>query len=106
MNGDAPVSTSEKAPWLDVFNQGVRGFVVVLMTAGFLYGFVVSKVVSTESFAVVYGSVLAWWFASGKRSDDAKNAAVTATPPPPVTPPPGGVSTTTSTATVTAPPAP
>lgn len=89
-----------RAPWLDVFNQGVRGFVVILMTAGFLYGFVVSKVVSTESFAVVYGSVLAWWFASGKRSDDAKNAAI------PITPPPGGTSTASSVATVTAPPAP
>ncbi len=75
MNGNggdtsAPTRTEQ-------LNQIARTGVLVMLTLGFLYGFVVSKVVSTESFAVVYGSVLAWWFAQGNRkqqADEVKDA--------------------------------
>lgn len=74
MNGDAPAVTPPVAT--DPFNQWVRGGVVAILTIGFFYGFVITKVVSTESFAVMYGVVLGYWFGSGKRTDDAKAAAI------------------------------
>ena len=58
MNGDAPISRTER------FNQLVRAIVVLAFTFGVVYGFVVSKVVSTESFLVIGSVVFTWWFKS------------------------------------------
>ena len=62
---------------IEQFNQLVRGIVVLLLVGGFIYGFVVSKVVNTESFAIVLGVAMTWWFSSRdkKQADDATKSA-------------------------------
>ena len=67
---------------VEQFNQLVRGMVVLALTGGLIYGFVWSKVVSTETFTVIASFVFTWWF---KSRDDEKKADVTAkaaAPPP------------------------
>ena len=63
---------------VEKFNQLVRAAVVIMLAAGFMYGFIVSKVVSTESYAITFGIAMTWWFASRdkKQSDDAMAAQV------------------------------
>ena len=51
------------------FNQVIRGVVVLVLTGGLTYGFVVSKVVSTETFAVIASVVFTWWFKSRDDKD-------------------------------------
>jgi hypothetical protein len=81
----------------DQYEQIVRGSVVVLLTLGFLYGFVWSRVVSTESFAIVLGVAVTWLFKSkdqqqqAKDTKDAVRAATTAPAPTAPAPPAGGV---------------
>lgn len=67
------------------FNQIIRGAVVLMLVAGFIYGFIVTKVVSTESFAIVLGIALTWWFKS--RDDEKKDAAAKANGAPKPEPP-------------------
>lgn len=73
VDGITPTTATEK------FNQLVRAIVVLALVAGFIYGFVVSKVVSTESFAIVLGMAITWWF---KNEDEKKKADVKTTPTP------------------------
>ena len=79
MNG-ACVSRTEK------FNQLIRGVVVLAFTFGIVYGFVVSKVLSTETFVVMASIVFTWWFKS--RDDEKKKDAVVDAPLNPSPPPP------------------
>lgn len=72
VDGMTPTTNTEK------FNQLIRGVVVLLLTIGFIYGFVISKVVSTESFAIVMGIAMTWWF----KSSDAKDEAARSKPAP------------------------
>lgn len=68
VDGLAPTTATEK------FNQLVRGAVVLILVLGFVYGFIITKVVSTESFAIVLGIALTWWFKSRdeEKKPDAK----------------------------------
>ena len=77
MNGNGPTR-------IEQFNQLVRAIVVLMLTGGFLYGFTVSKVVNTESFAIVLGIAVTWWFKS--RDDEKKVAEKPAAPTPAPTP--------------------
>ena len=68
---------------VEAFNQLVRGFVVIALTLGLLYGFCITKVLSTETFVVISSVVYTWWFKS--RDDERKEekkAANGATPIP------------------------
>ena len=56
---------------VDAFNALIRGFVVLAFTAAICYGFVVSKVLSTETMVVLANTVFIWWF---KSRDDEKKA--------------------------------
>ena len=62
---------------VDQFNSLVRGVVTLALTFGFVYGFIVSKVVSVEAYIGIFGAVSAWWFASrnqASRASDVKLA--------------------------------
>lgn len=64
------------------FNQLVRAIVVLSLVGGFLYGFIVSKVVNTESFSLVLGIAITWWFKSrDEQQQEKKNGAPPAPPP-------------------------
>lgn len=72
---------------VDQFNSLVRGVVTLALTFGFVYGFIISKVVSVEAYIGIFGAVSAWWFASrtqATRATDAKPS--NGTPPPEVKP--------------------
>lgn len=73
VDGLAPTTATEK------FNQLVRAIVVLALVAGLIYGFVVTKVVSTESFLIVASIAITWWF---KNEDEKKKADVKASPTP------------------------
>ena len=64
---------------IEQVNQLVRAIVVLAFTGGIVYGFVVSKVVSTESFLVIGSVVFTWWFKS--RDDEKKRANGAASSP-------------------------
>jgi hypothetical protein len=49
--------------FIEKFNQSVRALVLVAMTGGFVWAFVMGKV-SPEVFTTVYAGVLGYWFAS------------------------------------------
>ena len=49
---------------VDQFNSLVRGVVTLALTFGFVYGFILSKVVSVAAYIGIFGAVSAWWFAS------------------------------------------
>ena len=53
---------------IDKFNQLVRGAIVLMFTSTICYGFVVSKVVSTETMAVMASAAFAWWFSDPKKA--------------------------------------
>lgn len=55
---------------VEQFNSLIRGLVVLMFTATICYGFVVTKVVSTETMAVMGSVVFTWWFS--KRDDEKK----------------------------------
>lgn len=60
---------------VDQFNSLVRGVVTLALTFGFVYGFIISKVVSVEAYIGIFGAVSAWWFASrtqASRAGDTK----------------------------------
>lgn len=111
-NGQVVVLDDAKPTAADKVDQLIRGGVVTILTFGFVVGFLWTKVVSTESFALVYGIAMTWWFSSRdkKQAADSTAAAVKAASspaPPPVIlpPPPGGTSTAPTSSTVTSPPA-
>jgi hypothetical protein len=73
--------------WIEKFNSLVRGLVTLALMFGFVWGFVIAKVVSVDAYIGILASVTAWWFASRAsptRSTDAKPAEP---PAPPVEPP-------------------
>lgn len=60
---------------IEKFNSMVRGLVTLALMFGFVWGFVVAKVVSVDAYIGILASVTAWWFASRSqptRSTDAK----------------------------------
>jgi len=62
---------------------------VLLLIGGMTYGFIVSKVVSTESFLIVVSIAMTWWFKSRDEKGTPLAKPVTpATPSPPTTPAP------------------
>lgn len=66
------------------FNQAIRGVVVLSLTFGLIYGFIITKVVSTETFVVIASVVFTWWFKSRDEKQLADTAlAKVATPPTP-----------------------
>ena len=69
MNGNGPTR-------IEQFNQAIRGIVVLAFTGAICYGFVVSKVISTETVVVIASVVYTWWFKS--RDDEKKDAAAKA----------------------------
>ncbi len=77
---------------VDKLNQSVRAIVVIMLTAAYIYGFVGTKVVNTESFSIILGMAITWLFKARdekKAADDAAaiaKAAATPPPPPPPTP--------------------
>lgn len=73
LSGDGALAPT---PRTESFNQIVRGAVVLALVGGMIYGFVVSKVVSTESFLIVANTALVWWF----RSRDEARPALPAKP--------------------------
>jgi hypothetical protein len=65
---------------IEMFNGSVRGICTLGLTGGFIYGFVVSKVVSVDAYIGVFGAVVAWWFASrvqATRATDKPNNTTT-----------------------------
>ena len=56
---------------VEKFNSLVRGFVTLALTFGFVYGFIVSKVVSVEAYIGIFGAVVAWWFATRQQPNRA-----------------------------------
>lgn len=66
---------------VDQFNSLVRGVVTLALTFGFVYGFIVSKVVSVEAYIGIFGAVVAWWFASRTQASRANDARPTNAPP-------------------------
>jgi hypothetical protein len=70
-NGSAPAD-EVKSTVIEQINQLVRAFVVVAFTLTICYGFVVSKVLSTETMVILANTVFIWWFKS--RDDDKKTA--------------------------------
>ena len=77
MNGNGPTR-------IEQFNQAVRGIVVIAFTAAICYGFVVSKVLSTETMVVLANTVFIWWFKS--RDDEKRTAEKPSAPAPTLTP--------------------
>lgn len=67
---------------VEKFNQAIRGVVVLLFTGTICYGFVVSKVVSTETMAVMASTAFTWWFSNKKDEEKKPPAKNGATPPP------------------------
>ena len=63
------------------FNQIIRGVVVLVLTLGLTFGFIVSKVVSTETFAVIASVVFTWWFKSRDEKEPAEKAQTKAPEP-------------------------
>ena len=71
---------------IESFNSLVRGLVTLALIFGFVWGFVVAKVVSVDAYIGILASVTAWWFASrtqATRSTDTKTGEPTAAPPEP-----------------------
>ena len=64
---------------IDKFNSLVRGVITLGLTAGFIYGYVVAKIVGTEAYIGIFGSVIAWWFAS--RSQATRASDIPPAPP-------------------------
>lgn len=76
---------------IEQFNSLVRGIVTLALIFGFVWGFVVAKVVSVDAYIGILASITAWWFASRTqqtRSSDAKPSEPT--PILPDGPPKGG----------------
>jgi hypothetical protein len=71
---------------IEKFNQLVRAIIVLVLVGGMTYGFIVSKVVSTESYLIVVSIALTWWF----KSRDEKNGEKLAPSKPEAPPPPAG----------------
>jgi hypothetical protein len=64
---------------VEAFNALIRGMVVLVFTLTIAYGFVVSKVLSTETMVILANTVFIWWFKSRddeKKTADAKPAPV------------------------------
>lgn len=87
MNGDEGTPRDSR---IEQFNQSVRALVVLLLVGGMVYGFIVSKVVSTESFLIVASTAITWWFKSRdeKVSVGKPLGPAPAAPGPPPPPPP------------------
>lgn len=49
---------------VEQFNQIVRGAVTLGLTAAFIYGFVVAKLVTGEVFVATYSVIVTFWFVS------------------------------------------
>ena len=49
---------------IEQFNALVRGVVTLSLTAAFVYGFVVAKLIGSEAFLSVFSGVVTWWFIS------------------------------------------
>ena len=70
---------------IESFNSLVRGLVTLALIFGFVWGFVIAKVVSVDAYIGILASVTAWWFASrtqASRSSDTKPAEGPAPSPP------------------------
>lgn len=75
---------------IEQFNSMVRGIVTLGLMFGFVWGFVVAKVVSVDAYIGILASVTAWWFASrsqATRATDAKPSEPTPPTPGPPEPP-------------------
>lgn len=59
---------------VEQFNSLIRGIVVLAFTYAICHGFIVSKVLSTETMVVMSTVVFTWWF---KSRDDEKKAETT-----------------------------
>lgn len=83
---------------MEKFNQVVRAFPLVVLTLAAAWGFVVSKVISTESVLIILSMVYNFWFKADeekRRTQEMKEAVkavatptVVMTPPLTPTPPP------------------
>jgi len=69
---------------MEKVNQAIRAFPLVVFTLVLAYGFVVSKVISTESMLVIAVSVFNYWYNSDQRkrqSEEMKEAVKAAVAP-------------------------
>lgn len=80
-NGEAA-----KVSRLEQINQATRSIITLALTAGVLYGFIVSKVIPPDVFVPLASGVLTWWFVRDQASATSKEAAemIKAPPPAPV----------------------
>lgn len=80
-----PPMLLDPATRVEKFNSLVRGVVTLALTFGFVYGFIVSKVVSVEAYIGIFGAVVAWWFATrhqqNRSTDNAAPKSGTPSPP-------------------------
>ncbi len=72
------------------FNSLVRGIVTLGLMFGFIWGFVVAKVVSVDAYIGILASVTAWWFASRTQQNRGTDQKPTEPASPPAAPTPGG----------------
>jgi membrane associated rhomboid family serine protease len=70
--GATQTAPADQVPGTEQLNQLARSFCLVSLTLAFIYGFIGSKVVSTESFAVIFNTVLIWWFTTANRRQQAE----------------------------------
>lgn len=72
---------------IESFNSLVRGLVTLALIFGFVWGFVIAKVVSVDAYIGILASVTAWWFASRTQASRSSDTKPTDASPPSPEPP-------------------
>ncbi len=73
---------------IEQINQATRSIITLALTAGVLYGFIVSKVIPSDVFVPLASGVLTWWFVRDQATASTKDAADLIKTQPPVPPVP------------------
>ncbi len=68
MNGDQPTRTQ-------TFNQMVRSIITLALTAGVLYGFVITKTISAEVYVPLATLAITWWLNRDQQAASSKESA-------------------------------
>lgn len=63
--------------WAERANGAVRALVTLIFAGALVWGYIVSKIVSTDAFVGIAGMVIAWWFRA--RDEDRQQKAITET---------------------------
>ncbi len=74
---------NERLSHVEQINQATRSIITLALTAGVLYGFIVSKVIPSDVFVPLASGVLTWWFVRDQATASSKEAAALINTPPP-----------------------